>query len=217
MTADSTQVPVGDTPGAAEPVGDTPGEAKPAKWRDVGFWLKWGAFAVAALVVAAIVGAYFLPREPEVSRSIDIAAPRAAVFPLVADLRHLPAWSPQLAADPGVAVIYTGPLDGVGQTMTWESKLPQVGSGVETITAVAPDATVEMSVRRAGQKATAAWFHLVEKGAGQTTVVWGFRTDLGFNPLSRYRGLAIDGVVGPDYERGLARLKTLAEAPPKTD
>ena len=207
MTADSTQVPAGETPSAA----------KPAKWRDVRFWLQWGAFAVAALVVAAIAGAYFLPREPEVTRSIDIVAPRAAVFPLVADLRHLPDWSPQLAADPAVAVIYTGPLDGIGQTMTWESKLPQVGSGVETITAIAPDETVEMSVRRAGQRATTAWFHLVEKSAGATTVVWGYRTDLGFNPLSRYQALAIDGVVGPDYERGLARLKTLAEAPSKTD
>ena len=54
-------------------------------------------------------------------------------------------------------------------------------------------------------------------GPGRTTVVWGYRKDLGFNPVDRYRGLSLDGEVGPDYERGLARLKAFAEAPPNAD
>ena len=198
------------------PVGAVPGEANAAKRWSVGFWLKWGAISAAALAVAAILGAYVLPRQPEVSRSIDIAIPRAALFPLIADLRHLPDWSPLLAADPDVAVTFTGPLDGVGQTVSWESKLPEVGSGAETITAIAPDSSVEMSVALAGQPSTTAWFRLAEKGPTQTTVVWGYRRDVGFNPVDRYRGLAIDGVVGPDYERGLKRLKVFAETPPKS-
>lgn len=181
------------------------------------FWLNRGAAGAVVLALAAIVGAYFLPREPEVTRSIDIGAPRSAVFPLVADLRHLPDWSPWLAADPNVAITFTGPLDGVGQAVAWESKLPEVGSGAEKITAIDPDSAVEMSVTRGNQPATVAWFRLEQKGAGQTTVVWGFRKDVGFNPVDRYKGLAIDGEVGPDYERGLVRLKAFAEAPPKTD
>ena len=207
MTADSMPAPVGAVPGVA----------KSAKRWAVGLWLRWGAIGAAALAVAAILGAYFLPREPEVTRSIDIAMPRAALFSLVADLRRLPEWSPRLTADPDVAVTFTGPLDGVGQTITWQSKLPEVGSGVETITAIAPDSSVEMSVARAGQPSTMAWFRLDETGAGATTVVWGYRKDIGFNPVDRYRGLAIDGVVGPDYERGLKRLKAFAETPPKSE
>jgi len=38
--------------------------------------------------------------------------------------------------------------------------------------------------------------------------------DLGAGPIRRYFGLFMDGMIGPDYERGLGRLKTLAEAPP---
>ena len=198
------------------PAGAVPGEENTAKRWAVGFWLKWGAIGAAALAVAAILGAYVLPREPEVTRSIDIAMPRAALFPLVADLRHLPEWSPRLTADPDVAVTFTGPLDGVGQAITWQSKLPDVGSGVETITTIAPDSAVAMSVERAGQPSITAWFRLDEKGTGETTVVWGYREDVGFNPVDRYRGLAIDRVVGPDYERGLKRLKAFAETPPKS-
>ena len=199
------------------PVGAVPGVANAAKRWAVGSWLKWGALGAAALAVVAMLGAYFLPREPEVTRSIDIAMPRKALFPLVADLRHLPEWSPRLTADPDVAIIFTGPLDGVGQAITWQSKLPEVGSGVETITTIDPDSAVEMSVERAGQPSTTAWFRLDEKGAGATTVVWGYRKDVGFNPVDRYRALAIDGVVGPDYERGLKRLKAFAETPPKSE
>lgn len=210
--------PAGGGPGAANAASDAPvpDVVQPARRRGVGFWLKWSAAGVVALVVAALLGAYLLPREPEVTRSIDIAVPRATLFPLVADLRHLPDWLPLFAADPDVVVTFTGPLDGVGQTLTWESKVPAVGSGVQKVTAIEPDSTVEMSVSRAGRPATAAWFRLTEKTAGQTTVVWGFRTDVGFSPVSRYRGLAIDAVVGPDYERGLERLKAYAEAPPKS-
>ena len=207
MTADSMPAPAGAVPD----------EANTTKRWAVGFWLKWGAIGAAALAVAAVLGAYVLPRQPEVTRSIDIAVPRAALFPLVADLRHLPEWSPRLTADPDVAVTFTGPLDGVGQAITWQSKLPEVGSGVETITMIEPDSAVAMSVERAGQPSTTAWFRLAEKGPTQTTVVWGYRKDVGFNPIDRYQALAIDGVVGPDYERGLKRLKAFAETPPKSE
>lgn len=180
-------------------------------------WLERGGGILAGLVLAVIIGGYALPREPEVTRSIDIARPRAAVFPLVADLRHLPEWSPRLAGDPAVAVTFTGPLDGVGQSLTWESKVPAVGSGIETITAIDPDRSVAMRVVAAGQPENAAWFRLDEKGPGVTTVAWGYRTDLGLNPIRRYRGLTLDRTVGPEYERGLKRLKALAETAPKAD
>lgn len=39
--------------------------------------------------------------------------------------------------------------------------------------------------------------------------------DLGANPLARYFGLWMDGMVGPDFEEGLGRLKALSEAQPK--
>ena len=218
MTADPVPAPAGDAPVADQTDGDAPKVAQPPERWDVGLWLKWGSIGAAALVVAAFFGAYLLPREPEVTRSIDIAAPRAAVFPLVADLRHLPDWLPRLADDPKAAITFTGPLDGVGQRLSWESALPAVGSGVETITAIVPESSVAMRVARAGQPESEAWFRLSQKSARETTVVWGYRTNVGFNPVNRYRAaLALDGIVGPDYERGLKRLKAVAEALPKSN
>ncbi len=71
-----------------------------------------------------------------------------------------------------------------------------------------------MSVTPVGNAPVTAWFRLMEKSAGATTVVWGYRTDVGLNPIDRYRALALDGIVGPRYERALKRLKALAETPP---
>ena len=47
---------------------------------------------------------------------------------------------------------------------------------------------------------------------GGTEVEWGFVSDMGMNPIGRWMGLMIGGAVGDDYERGLAKLKEIAEA-----
>ncbi len=38
------------------------------------------------------------------------------------------------------------------------------------------------------------------------------KTILGMNPLHRWFGLFLDRMIGPDFERGLARVKPLVEA-----
>jgi hypothetical protein len=192
------------------------GEAKRGRGRrGTLWWVKRSALALAAGVIAAIGVAYLLPREPEVTRRVEIAAPAEKVFPLVGDLRHFPEWSPWFVADPQVAITFTGPLEGAGQTLTWQSKVPEVGWGKLTVTRNEPGKAAEMLLEFADQGTATSWFRVEPRGATATTVTWGFRTDLGLSPINRYSGLWVDGVVGPDFERGLARLKALAETPPK--
>ena len=178
-------------------------------------WLKRGGIALAAGATAAIAVAYLLPRQPEVSRRIEIAAPAARVFPLVADLRHFAEWSPWFAADPDIAVTFTGPLAGVGQTLNWQSKSPDVGRGKLTVTSVTPEGAADILVEFADQGSAETWFRVEPRGDSAAAVTWGIRTDLGLSPINRYSGLWIDGVVGPDFERGLGRLKALAESAAK--
>jgi hypothetical protein len=183
--------------------------------RGVRWWLTRGALALAAGFVAVVAFAFVLPREPVVTRSIDIALPAAQVLPLVADLRRFPEWSPWFAPDPAIAITYTGPLEGTGQTLTWSSKLAEVGAGRMTVTAADKNGA-DILVAFADQGTAKSWFRLEPKGDALTTVAWSFSTDLGMSPINRYSGLWIGNIVGPDFERGLARLKALAEAPPKT-
>ena len=165
---------------------------------------------VAVVLAALVVVAFFLPREPEVSRSVDIAAPPSAIFPIASDLRRFREWSPWLELDPATTYTFTGPTEGVGQTMTWASKDPTVGSGSMAVTLLEPGNLVEMALAFGRQANAHSWIHLTPNG-GTTRVTWGFAADTGFNPVARYLGLVLDRAIGPDYERGLARLKVAAE------
>jgi uncharacterized protein YndB with AHSA1/START domain len=167
--------------------------------------------AIVVVAVLAVVVAYLLPRHVNVSRSFEIAAPPAVVYPLVADLRRANEWSPWLELDRDVEITFTGPADGVGQTMNWKSDNPNVGSGSQTITMLEPDSKVETALDFGEQGAATASFDL-EAGGSATEVTWEFATDLGFNPVARYFGLMFDKWIGADYEKGLAKLKTVAEA-----
>ncbi len=175
--------------------------------------LRWLGIAIIGVVAIAIVVAFILPRHAIVARSVEIAAPPSAVFALVGDLRRFGEWSPWTDIDPETVYTFTGPIDGVGQTLNWESGDKRVGSGSMSITAIEPDTRVDMEVMFVEAGTALASVRLEPAGAG-TTVTWGLDTDLGFNPIARYFGMMMDGMVGPDYEKGLARLKAAAEAPP---
>ena len=56
-----------------------------------------------------------------------------------------------------------------------------------------------------------AKFVLAAKNGG-TEVEWGFVSDMGMNPIGRWMGLMMDSWIGADYERGLSKLKEIAEA-----
>ena len=174
-------------------------------------WLKRAAAAVAAVIIVAVVAAFFLPRHATVSRSVEVAAPPAAIYAIVSDLRRFNEWSPWFARDPNATYTFTGPVDGIGQTMNWDSKSPQLGAGKIVISSLAPDSDVEWAIDFGRQAANSSI--KLEPGGSGTKITWVFSTDLGFNPLMRYFGLGFDKMVGPDYEAGLAKLKAVAEKP----
>ena len=51
----------------------------------------------------------------------------------------------------------------------------------------------------------------VAPGAGGVRLRWADSGDLGLNPMSRWGGLFLDKMIGPDFERGLANLKRRIE------
>ncbi|SEW31162.1 Polyketide cyclase / dehydrase and lipid transport [Aliiroseovarius sediminilitoris] len=165
----------------------------------------------AIVVVALIAIAFLLPSEVSVSRSIQISAPAADIFPHVNSMQATEAWSPWLSRDPNVELTYEGPEDGVGNTLRWSSDEPSVGTGIQVITASTPNERVETALDFGPQGLANAYFDL-EPADGGTLVTWGFDTKLGMNPFARWMGLMFDSWIGADYEKGLANLKALVEA-----
>ncbi|MEL6169292.1 MAG: SRPBCC family protein [Pseudomonadota bacterium] len=172
--------------------------------------LKWILGLIALLAVVFVAGAYLLPRNVEVARSIEINATADDVFPHVNALQAAENWSPWLGRDPEVQLTYSGPEAGVGNKLEWMSEHPQVGNGTQEIIGSEPGKSVTSALDFGPMGQATARFDLAE-ASGVTTVTWGFQSDMGMNPMGRWMGLMMDSWVGGDYEAGLANLKALVE------
>lgn len=172
--------------------------------------LKWLTGIVALLAIIFFAGAFLLPKDITVARSIEIDAPPSDVFPHVNSLKATQAWSPWLERDPDVALSYEGPEAGVGAKMAWASDQRDVGTGTQEIITSEPDKQVVTALDFGPMGTAMATFDLASAG-DKTTITWGLYTDAGSNPMARWMGLMMDGMVGKDYETGLANLKTLVE------
>lgn len=165
-------------------------------------------------IVLALVG-FLLPREVHVERSIVIDRPASVVFATVNSFQRFDEWSPWQELDPNMKQGASGPRSGVGATLTWSGN-DKVGTGTQKITAVEPDRTVTTELAFDGMTPAKAEFRLAPAGTG-TQVTWTMDSDMGTNPIGRYFGLMLDGMIGKDYERGLTKLKAVVEKLPAVD
>ena len=171
--------------------------------------LKWLFYLLAAIALIIVGGSFLLPAQAVVARSVDIDAPPEKVFAIVGDLRRFEEFSPWAELDPNIKYAFEGAESGLGQTMLWTSDHPDVGSGSQKITEYDPPTYLEMDLDFGMMgKSVAAW-DLVPSDAG-TRATWRFRSDLKGIP-AKWFGLMFDRWIGADYERGLAKLKSVAE------
>ncbi len=174
-------------------------------------FLKRLLFALIILIALLLAGAYLLPAEKSVARSIVIEAPPDRVFAYVNDFRQFNRWSPWASRDPDTVYEFEGPSTGPGSVMMWDSADPEVGTGRQEITASEMNRRVDTRIEFDGMGTTTAAY-VLEPVDENTRLTWNFHTDLGMNPMWRYMGLMMDRWVGGDYEAGLANLKILVEA-----
>ncbi len=168
-----------------------------------------------AIIVVLIALGFVLPADRHVERSITMDAPASEIHALVSDFAAWDSWSPWAKIDPDATYSLTG--SGIGQTMTWESDHPKVGNGSQTITKIEPG-HIQTKLSFDGQGTATADFTFEDAGNGQTNVTWSLDTNmregvpLWMKPMGPYVGMMMDGMIGPEYEKGLANLKTIVEA-----
>ncbi|MGH8481146.1 MAG: SRPBCC family protein [Nevskiaceae bacterium] len=170
---------------------------------------------VLAVAAFAVVG-LFLPQTAHVERSIAIDAPAAMVFTVLDGFRQFNRWSPWADIDPNATTTYAGPETGVGAQMRWAGNA-EVGTGSQEILESVPYERLKLRLAFGDFPGDfTASYALAPEGSG-TRVTWAFDADYGSSIFGRYFGLMSDAMLGPDYEKGLARLKTFVESLPKGD
>jgi effector-binding domain-containing protein len=178
-------------------------------------WLRTAALVLVIALVALVAIAFLLPREVHVEREIHIDAPAATVHTLLNGYRRFHEWSPWADLDPNAKYVITGPDQGIGAKYAWSGDPKTIGSGSEVIVESRPHDLVRSTLDLGG-KACTVTFRVTPEADG-SRVAWRLDFDLGANPAARYFGLFTDSLMGKDFEKGLARLKALAEKQPKAD
>jgi hypothetical protein len=151
----------------------------------------------------------------EVARAVSVAAPPARVHALVDDFHEWTAWSPWEGLDPELRRTYSGPASGVGARYAWQGNR-KAGSGSMEITGSTPGAVdIQLVFRKPFAATNHVWFTLTPTevgGAPGTAVEWRMRGhQKGIWGLVG-RLFPTDRLIGKDFEKGLTRLKAVAES-----
>ena len=167
---------------------------------------------IAVVVVVFLIVVATRPDDFRVTRSAVIAAPPAVVFAQVTDFHKWDDWSPWAKLDPACKNTFDGAPVGQGAKFAWDGN-NKVGAGRMTITeSRLPDLIrINLEFLRPFKATNTTEFTFKPQGSG-TEVVWNMFGKNNF--MSKAFGLFVncDKMVGKDFEKGLASLKTLAES-----
>ena len=162
--------------------------------------------------IAAIVAAFaaFVATRPstyKVERSIVVAAPAATPYARVVDFRKWEGWSPWAKLDPAMKVDHAGPESGVGAVYHWKGN-DKVGEGRMTITGAVPDKAVQIKLEflKPWEQTSLTEFTFAPDPGG-TRVTWSMSGQHDFVGKLFAVFMDMDGMVGPDFEKGLKALK----------
>ncbi|MGA7117316.1 MAG: SRPBCC family protein [Hyphomicrobium sp.] len=168
---------------------------------------------LAAALAALLVWVGMKPATYRVERSAVINAAPAEVYGHVYDLAKWEAWSPWAKLDPNSKVTFEGPTSGPGAIIRWAGN-EKVGRGAMAITEAKPAEaiTIRLDFVEPMEGTSTVGFQFQPKDQA-TEVVWSMSGDQGFveRLLCTVMGVDVEAMIGQDYERGLANLKTVAE------
>jgi len=166
-------------------------------------------FAVFGAVVA------LQPSEFRIARTAIVAAPAPDVFAQVNDFHNWEAWSPWAKLDPAAKATFEGPAEGQGAVFVWSGN-DKIGEGRMTLTESRPAELVRIKVDFVKPFAGTSNSEFAFKPAGnQTAVTWSTSGQHNFISKAMCMFMSMDKMLGGDMEKGLAQMKSVAEAAKK--
>ena len=173
-----------------------------------------------AAVIVLVVGVLALivamqPSEFRIERSTTIAAPAPAVFAQVNDFHNWQAWSPWATLDPAAKSSFEGAPAGQGAMFAWAGN-SKVGEGRMTITESRPSELVRIKLEFVKPFAATNTAEFTFKPAGdRTAVTWSMFGHNNFLSRAVFLFVNMDKALGSEFEKGLASMKSAAEASAK--
>lgn len=171
---------------------------------------------IAAALTGLLVWVGLQPSTYRVERSAVINAAPAQVYGQVYDFAKWQAWSPWAELDPNSKMTFEGPTSGPGAIMRWAGN-EKVGRGAMAMTEARPNEAIKIRLDfvEPMEGTSDVGFAFQPEGPA-TKVTWTIDGTQGYfeRLICTIMGINLEQMIGADYERGLAKLKTVAEAVP---
>ena len=178
--------------------------------------LKRILLALVVIVAALAVIVVLQPGEFQVTRTATMAAPAPVVFAQVNDFRKWEAWNPWARIDPAMKQTYAGAPAGVGAIYTWAGN-HEVGEGRMTIIESRPSELIRVRLDFAKPFAGTSVAEFTFKPEGErTAVTWSLVGRNNFMAKAMSLVMNLDKMIGGDFEQGLAQMKSVVEARPRS-
>ena len=147
-----------------------------------------------------------------VERSVAIDAPPVRIYDQIANFHHWTSWSPWEDLDPGLTRFYSGAESGTGAVYAWSGNRKAGQGRMEITDATEPERVqIDLAFEKPWKSRSDTAFTIAPLGSG-SRVTWtmtGKKTR-----MTKVMGIfrSMDKFLGPDFEKGLARLKATTEA-----
>ncbi len=162
------------------------------------------------IIALLVVVAFLLPKTYKVERITFIKSNPDLIYNLTSDFQQWNLWVPWTKEVDSSAVFeMTGPAAQLGTSWKWNGKI--LGNGEMVLTELIPDQLIGYDLAFNQGKYRSKGKIMLENMGDSAKIVWLDEGDLGYNPMNRYMGLFMDRMMGPDFEKGLAKLKKIAE------
>jgi hypothetical protein len=167
------------------------------------------------IVIVLVALAVLIAAQPakfRVTRTTTINAPAADVHGLINDFHNWESWSPWGKLDPQMKTTYEGPAAGTGSVYKWTGN-QQVGEGQMTILESQPPNLVKIKLDFIKPFASTSSTNFEVRPEGtSSSVIWTMSGENNFisKAFCLFTG-GMDKMIGPDFEKGLAQMKSVAE------
>ena len=167
---------------------------------------------LAALLIIYLVLCTMGLKRVDVQRSAIIDAPANVIFSNVNDMAKWTEWGSWYKQDPNMKITLTDNTVGQGAKSTWESE--KLGNGNQEIIKVVPNELIQTKMQFDGWEGYSFADIIFDKISDkQTKVTWTLKgdTDVPFLYRGMMKLMGFEGMIGKDYDSGLANLKALSE------
>lgn len=165
---------------------------------------------IGLLIAGVLIYAATKPDSFRIERSATIKAPPEKISAYLTDFKQWAAWSPWEGKDPAMKRTFSGAASGKGAVYGWEGN-KNVGTGRMEILDVQPQkVTIKLDFLAPFEAHNTTEYSLEPQGDG-TKLTWAMFGPSNYMSKVMSVFMSMDKMVGPDFEAGLAKLKTAAE------